>query len=54
MPGWPLQAERLAHLASLGFDDLYLHHVGQQQEAFLDAFGEQVLPGATYTPASRA
>jgi probable non-F420 flavinoid oxidoreductase len=46
--------ERLAHLASLGFDDLYLHHVGQQQEAFLDAFGEQVLPGATSTPASRA
>src|SRR5215218_7167876 len=28
----------------LGFDDVYLHHVGQEQRAFLDAFGEHVLP----------
>ena len=28
----------------LGFDDLYLHFVGQEQERFIDAFGEQVLP----------
>ena len=34
----------LAEYASLGFDDLYLHHVGQDQTAFLDAFGEHVLP----------
>jgi probable non-F420 flavinoid oxidoreductase len=34
----------LAEYASLGFDDLYLHHVGQDQTAFLDAFGERVLP----------
>ena len=46
--------ERLAHLASLGFDDLYLHHVGQQQEAYLDAFGEQVVPQPASTDASRA
>ncbi len=46
--------ERLAHLASLGFDDIYLHHVGQRQEAFIDAFGEQVLPQLTPTHASRA
>ncbi|MFW5470805.1 TIGR03885 family FMN-dependent LLM class oxidoreductase [Knoellia sp. CPCC 206435] len=46
--------ERLAHLASLGFDDLYLHHVGQEQEAYLDAFGEQVLPQLTSSDASRA
>jgi probable non-F420 flavinoid oxidoreductase len=30
--------------AELGFDDIYLHHVGQDQRAFLDAFGEHVLP----------
>lgn len=30
--------------ADLGFDDLYLHHVGQQQESFIDTFGEHVLP----------
>ena len=36
--------EWLAEYADLGFDDLYLHHVGQQQEAFIDAFAEDVLP----------
>ena len=34
----------LAEYAGLGFDDLYLHHVGQQQAAFIDTFGEHVLP----------
>ena len=38
--------ERLEHLASLGFDDLYLHHVGQEQSDFIDAFGSEVLPPA--------
>jgi len=28
----------------LGFDQVYLHHVGQTQTAFLDAFGATVLP----------
>lgn len=36
--------DRLRAFADLGFDDLYLHHVGQQQEAFIDTFGEHVLP----------
>lgn len=35
----------LQEYAELGFDDLYLHFVGQEQERFIDAFGEQVLPG---------
>ena len=34
----------LAEYAGLGFDDVYLHHVGQQQSAFIDVFGEAVLP----------
>ncbi|RKT54954.1 TIGR03885 family FMN-dependent LLM class oxidoreductase [Saccharothrix australiensis] len=38
-------AEVLRGYAELGFDELYLHHVGQEQAAFLDAFGEHVLPG---------
>ena len=46
--------ERLAHLASLGFDDIYLHHVGQEQGAFLDAFGEQVLPRLTASTPTNA
>jgi alkanesulfonate monooxygenase SsuD/methylene tetrahydromethanopterin reductase-like flavin-dependent oxidoreductase (luciferase family) len=27
-----------------GWDELYLHFVGQQQSAYIDAFGEHVLP----------
>ncbi len=34
----------LRELASLGFDEINLHHVGQEQSAFIDAFGEHVLP----------
>jgi len=34
----------LSGLAELGFDEIYLHHVGQQQHGFIDAFGEHVLP----------
>ena len=37
-------AESLAAYAELGFDELYLHHVGQEQQAFVDAFGREVLP----------
>ena len=29
---------------TLGFDAIYLHHVGQELEPFIDAFGERVLP----------
>jgi probable non-F420 flavinoid oxidoreductase len=34
----------LGELAQLGFDAIYLHHVGQEQRPFIDAFGEHVLP----------
>ena len=34
----------LSGLAELGFDEIYLHHVGQEQFGFIDAFGEHVLP----------
>jgi alkanesulfonate monooxygenase SsuD/methylene tetrahydromethanopterin reductase-like flavin-dependent oxidoreductase (luciferase family) len=40
--GW--HRDRQAGYADLGFDDIYLHHVGQSQERFIDAFGEHVLP----------
>lgn len=36
--------EQIHDLAALGFDAVYLHHVGQDQQAYLDAFGEKVLP----------
>ncbi len=34
----------LEEYAELGFDDIYLHHVGQDQGAFIDAFGGKILP----------
>ena len=34
----------LQDLAALGFDEINLHHVGQDLAAFIDAFGEHVLP----------
>ncbi len=36
--------EALTELAELGFDALALHHVGQELDPFIDAFGEHVLP----------
>lgn len=36
--------DRIAELAAVGFDDVYLHFVGQQQGDFLDTFGAEVLP----------
>ncbi|WP_072314801.1 TIGR03885 family FMN-dependent LLM class oxidoreductase [Agrococcus sp. Marseille-P2731] len=35
---------RIAEIIDTGCDAVYLHHVGQQQTAFIDAFGEHVLP----------
>ena len=43
--------EWLQELADLGFDDIYLHHVGQEQTGFIDTFGAEVLPQLS-TPTS--
>ena len=37
-------AARLQELAALGFDQLQLHHVGQDLAPFIDAFADRVLP----------
>jgi probable non-F420 flavinoid oxidoreductase len=37
-------AKRLLELADLGVDAIYLHHVGKEQDAFIEAFGEHILP----------
>ncbi|MEU3465569.1 TIGR03885 family FMN-dependent LLM class oxidoreductase [Streptomyces sp. NPDC006733] len=39
----------LQEYADLGFDAIMLHHVGREQSAFIDAFGEQVLPQLAVT-----
>jgi hypothetical protein len=36
--------EWLRGYAALGFDRIYLHHVGQNLMPFIDAFGAKVLP----------
>ena len=40
-------ADWLRRMAELGFDAIYLHHVGQEQRGFIEAFGERVLPELT-------
>lgn len=49
-------AERLAALVDLGFDEIHLHQVGRNQEAFIEAFGAGVLPQlrGTAPPKARA
>jgi probable non-F420 flavinoid oxidoreductase len=37
-------AEWIAEFAELGFEAIYLHHVGKEQRPFIEAFGEHVLP----------
>jgi probable non-F420 flavinoid oxidoreductase len=39
--------EWLRELIDLGFDAIYLHHVGQEQGPFIEAFGAKVLPEVT-------
>ena len=46
-------ADWLHDLAELGFDEIYLHHVGREQGEFIDAFGEHVLPRLGATEVSR-
>jgi probable non-F420 flavinoid oxidoreductase len=40
----------LHEFAELGFDEIYLHHVGQELAPFIDAFGERVVPGLVAAP----
>ena len=37
-----------------GWDEVYLHLVGQEQEAFIDTFGEHVLPQLAPMPPAPA
>ena len=36
-------------LPALGFDGVWIHHVGKRQQPFLDVFGEHVLPALRAT-----
>ncbi len=43
----------LHDLVEIGFDEVYLHHVGQEQREFLDVFGAKVLPQLDVTEKPR-
>jgi alkanesulfonate monooxygenase SsuD/methylene tetrahydromethanopterin reductase-like flavin-dependent oxidoreductase (luciferase family) len=34
----------ITEYAGLGFDRIFLHHVGKEQREWIDVFGERVLP----------
>jgi len=40
----------IAERAALGFDGIYLHHVGQEQHEFIEVFGTRVLPQLDASP----
>jgi probable non-F420 flavinoid oxidoreductase len=41
-PSW--HRDRLSELVDLGFDGVWIHHVGKEQRRFVDVFGEHVVP----------
>jgi coenzyme F420-dependent glucose-6-phosphate dehydrogenase len=48
----PDLAEHTAHLqhfVDLGFTEIYVHHVGRNQEEFIRAYGEAVIPNLKWT-----
>ncbi|WP_119070302.1 TIGR03557 family F420-dependent LLM class oxidoreductase [Rubrobacter indicoceani] len=36
--------EHIQHYVDLGFDEVYVHNVGRNQEKFIEAYGERVIP----------
>ena len=36
--------EHIQHYVDLGFDEVYVHNVGRNQEEFIRAYGERVIP----------
>ncbi len=49
-----VHAEHIAGLIDVGVDEIYLHHVGQTQQGFIEQFGEHVLPQFDVKPRERA
>jgi coenzyme F420-dependent glucose-6-phosphate dehydrogenase len=43
-PDLTAHVEYLQHFIDLGFDEIYIHNVGRNQEAFIDAYGKEVAP----------
>ncbi|HLZ09301.1 MAG TPA: LLM class flavin-dependent oxidoreductase, partial [Chloroflexota bacterium] len=43
-PDLDAHRDHLAHAISLGFTEIYVHNVGRNQEEFIKAYGEKVIP----------
>ncbi len=41
-------AAHLQHFIDLGFDEIYIHNVGRNQEEFIRVYGQQVVPALTW------
>jgi G6PDH family F420-dependent oxidoreductase len=41
-------AALVQHYIDLGFSEIYVHNVGRNQEAFIDAYGKEVIPALTW------
>jgi coenzyme F420-dependent glucose-6-phosphate dehydrogenase len=41
----------IQHFIDLGFDEVYVHNVGRNQEAFIQAYGRAVVPALRWLPA---
>ena len=39
----------IQHFIDLGFDEIYLHNVGRNQEAFIQAYTREVLPALKWS-----
>jgi coenzyme F420-dependent glucose-6-phosphate dehydrogenase len=50
----PKLTDRIAALAALGIDVVHLHQVGTNQEAFIDAMGEELAKGLASAPGVNA
>jgi G6PDH family F420-dependent oxidoreductase len=38
------QTENIQHYVDMGFDEVYLHNVGRNQQEFIEVFGREVIP----------
>ena len=47
-------AAHLQHFIDLGFTEIYVHNVGRNQEEFIAAYGERVLPALQWPAAAEA
>jgi Coenzyme F420-dependent N5,N10-methylene tetrahydromethanopterin reductase and related flavin-dependent oxidoreductases len=45
-----VQIDNIQHYLDLGFDEIYIHNVGRDQAAFIEVFGNEVLPHLDLSP----